>query len=264
MRGPVNFYSKRRNTSKVIGNDFLFGCNCETNFTYNNRELKDGLSAFYGVSCHTLKLYRKCVDSKLDYVYIDNGYFSPGKRGGYYRATFNNAQFLGASHSGSSRFNLHNIPIKPWRRSGSKILFVKQKTPVDYVWTMQDMREWFTNTCRILRSNTDRSVIFREKPKSVYELIDHSFIDYLNSHDIWAVVTHSSNAAVEALIEGYPVFVATPCAASKMGLMDFSKIENPIYPDGREEWSWGLADNQWTQAEMRSGQCVRELLNGVR
>jgi hypothetical protein len=75
----------------------------------------------------------------------------------------------------------------------------------------------------------------------------------------WALVTHSSNAAVEALLEGVPVFCTAPCAAYRMGRPDVAAIEAPALPDDREQWAWNLARAQWTLAEMKSGECWRDL-----
>ena len=52
---------------------------------------------------------------------------------------------------------------------------------------------------------------------------------------------------------GVPVFAAGPCAASTMALPDLTRIETPIYPDGRAAWAAALAGHQWTIDEMRAG-----------
>jgi hypothetical protein len=77
------------------------------------------------------------------------------------------------------------------------------------------------------------------------------------------LVTWSSAAANEALLAGVPVFVAGDCAASKMGLSDFTKIESPIYPPGRAAWAAALAGQQWSLEEFRSGVAWRTLQAAV-
>jgi hypothetical protein len=71
--------------------------------------------------------------------------------------------------------------------------------------------------------------------------------------DCWALVTWSSAAANEALLAGVPVFTAGTCAASSMGMADLTRIETPVYPDGRSGWAAALAGRQWTLDEMRLG-----------
>jgi hypothetical protein len=73
-------------------------------------------------------------------------------------------------------------------------------------------------------------------------------------------VCWTSNAAVDAVLAGVPVFCTSPCAAYRMGHADLSKIETPHFPPDREQWAWSLAANQWTLREMASGQCWRELM----
>ena len=69
--------------------------------------------------------------------------------------------------------------------------------------------------------------------------------------DAWCVVTHSSTAAVEAVIAGVPVFVEPTCAAAPVGRTDLD-IENPVYPE-REPWVAALARRQWSREEVSSG-----------
>ncbi|MEQ8504625.1 MAG: hypothetical protein RIB80_04815 [Rhodospirillales bacterium] len=67
------------------------------------------------------------------------------------------------------------------------------------------------------------------------------------------MVTWTSNAAVDALLAGVPVFCTGDCAASVMGRSDPINIEYPYYPDNRYEWAATLAANQWTLDEIASG-----------
>jgi hypothetical protein len=66
------------------------------------------------------------------------------------------------------------------------------------------------------------------------------------------LVTHGSNAAVEAAIMGCPVFVHPDSAASLIGQTDLGLIETPIYPD-REPWVRSLAYSQFNERELVDG-----------
>jgi hypothetical protein len=72
------------------------------------------------------------------------------------------------------------------------------------------------------------------------------------------LVTHGSNAAVESVIMGCPVFVHSDSAASLVGLTDLNKIERPIYPD-REAWCRSLAYSQVSEREILDGTVWRLL-----
>ena len=65
------------------------------------------------------------------------------------------------------------------------------------------------------------------------------------------LVTHSSTAAVEAVIAGVPVFCEPTCAAAPVGRTDLD-IENPVRPE-REAWLAALAWRQFSRDEVSSG-----------
>ena len=68
----------------------------------------------------------------------------------------------------------------------------------------------------------------------------------------WAVVTHHSNVAVDGLLQGIPAFCWQGVAAP-LSSQDLTKIETPVYPDGREQWTADIAWCQWSIAEMKAG-----------
>ena len=72
----------------------------------------------------------------------------------------------------------------------------------------------------------------------------------------WALVTHSSNVAVDAVLSGVPVFVAETSPAAPVGRIGFDEIENPVRP-GRRAWIASLACQQFTIGEMRNGTAYR-------
>ncbi|NIR32704.1 MAG: hypothetical protein GWN84_26070 [Gammaproteobacteria bacterium] len=64
---------------------------------------------------------------------------------------------------------------------------------------------------------------------------------------------------VKALAAGVPVFSLGPSMATRMGSSDLSRIEQPLYPENREQWFAALAANQWTMAEIEAGTAWRDL-----
>jgi hypothetical protein len=111
--------------------------------------------------------------------------------------------------------------------------------------------DWVAEVTTELRHFTDRPLVVRRKGEH------KSFAaDLVNAH---ALVTHTSCAAVEALVAGVPVFCTERCAARWMGTSDLSKIETPSYPERRQEFMEVLAENQWTLEEMKNGIAWRAL-----
>lgn len=148
------------------------------------------------------------------------------------------------------RFRDLRVRLYPWRKSGRYVLVC----PPDRAWCDYegiDPDAWMDRTWRALRAATDREIVIRERSatKPLKAALRHA----------WALVGHHTNAAVEAVCYGVPVFVTAPCAALPMAETDLSKIETPRYPADREDWAAALAANQWTLDEMREGKCWREI-----
>lgn len=220
--------------------------------------LMGGISAFYGMDKSTYELYRKVRDKNLSFIYIDNPYLG---RGVFYRVTKNALQHDGKGNSDSKRLKRHNIKIKPWKKTGRHILITTQ-SELWYSLVFNDTREnWLDRTTKELKKYTDRPIVIRYKP-SPREIKKDPLDIYEAMKNAWAVVTHSSNTAVQAILEGIPAFSTYECAALTIGSNDLSLIESPRYPDGRFEWASCLADNQWTLNEMRHGVCWEQLNGG--
>ena len=114
--------------------------------------------------------------------------------------------------------------------------------------------DWLETTLATLKAHTDREIVVRVKPQpgETVEPIEDAF------RRSFALVTHSSNIAIEAAIAGVPVFVSETSAAAPVGRTDFSLIENPVYPD-RTPWLQHLAYNQYSMAELGDGTAWRML-----
>jgi hypothetical protein len=69
----------------------------------------------------------------------------------------------------------------------------------------------------------------------------------------WCVINFNSNPAVNAVLQGVPVFVDASSMAADVGNMDLSQIENPLRPD-RQQWAWDLAHTEWRVDEIALGQ----------
>lgn len=188
------------------------------------------------------------------WIYADNGYFRPGHHHGFYRVTENAFQHDGSGDASVARWEALGLSIAPWRAAGRHVL-VCPPSEVFAGLMGFDARRWLDETVQALNRSTDREVRVRTKANAPTKPLAADMAG------AWALVTHSSNAAVEALLAGIPVFCTAPCAAQRMGLSDLSLIENPACPDGREPWAWNLAAAQWTLEEMASGLCWR-MLNG--
>lgn len=191
------------------------------------------------------------------WYYADNSYFRRAGRDverGYFRVTRNALQHDGRGKADSSRWKALGLTIAPWRASGNHVLVCPPDAAYGALWGL-DHRAWLRDALAQLRAATDRPIIVRDR--SLAGSTAQPFVEALQ--DCWALVTHQSNAAVEALLAGVPVFVTGKSAAACMGKSDLSEIEEPAMPRDRRRWASVLAANQWTLSEMRSGTCWRDL-----
>ena len=65
-------------------------------------------------------------------------------------------------------------------------------------------------------------------------------------------MNHSSNPAMEAVINGIPVFVSENSLCYDVGNHSLSNINNPVMPD-RQEWTNKLSYTEWFPEEITQG-----------
>lgn len=234
---PISYVATGERTSPQWCAAFAEGCGGDVRF---NRVIDHTRPAAFFGSPKLRAAFDSVLESGQDYYYGDHGYFN---RFQYYRCTKNAMQHTGKGDAGPERFNALGIKIQPWRTTGKYILIC----PPDEIFGKYigiNTFQWLKNVRKIIRQYTHRQFIIRDRTTK-------KSLQYDFSHT-WAVVTHMSNIAVDAVINGIPVFCTGPCAGLTMGLSDLSRIESPVKPN-REQWLYNLAANQWTLDEMKRG-----------
>jgi hypothetical protein len=246
------YLNPNKSGSRAMLEAFSLGCRKEGQACdiVTSDELLAGPAVFYGVDRVTLPVYLKVVKSGRDYYYIDNGYFNSKWHGGtYYRITRNRLQHDGLTRSTGGRWRELKIDVQPWR-SGGKVVLIAQQSPWWYEWHGTSIDEW---TQRALDLAADWPIEVRGKP-TTKELPP---IDWSN---IKAVIAHSSNTAIDGLIQGVPCLVDAWYAAA-FSLAGDWHTRTLRYPDNREAVFSALADNQWTVEEIANGSAWRWLRN---
>lgn len=185
------------------------------------------------------------------WIYWDRGYarrifatcLPTGDGGGYYRWHFGSYQMKTIRNVPDDRWKALKTNVEPWRKGGRHIVIA---APTRTYSRFHRTESWIADTIDALARVTDRQLVIRDKEQYQRRPIQK---DLEGAH---ALVTHGSNAAVEAVILGCPVFVHPDSAAALVGQTDIRKIETPIYPD-RQPWLNSLAYSQFTEAEMTNG-----------
>lgn len=187
-----------------------------------------------------------------DWIYWDRGYarrvfatdLPTGENGGFYRWHLNSFQAQAVQDVPDDRWRALRTPLWPWRPDGRHIVLAE---PSETYQRFHGIEGWTERTLAELKTLTDRPVVVRDKEMQRFGRKLHE--DLKGAH---ALVTHGSNAAVESVIMGCPVFVHPDSAASLVGRTDLRDIEQPLYPD-REPWCRSLAYAQFSEAEMTNG-----------
>lgn len=243
---PTSYIALGERTSPRFCSVFSKGCGGGD--MADDTILRNGPMALFGSPALWTMFVQAQAEGRTWY-YGDHGYF---RRGEYYRVTRNKMQHGGHGRAKSVRLDRLGVKIDKWKKGGKHILVCAPDQKFASLMGF-NAAMWETDIIRFLAAHTDRPIVVRHRD----EYIKSSLTDQLEN--CWALVTYVSNAAVEAIMCGVPVFCTSICAASTMGLTDLTKIEYPYRPHWRRQWAANLAANQWTLQEIKDGVCWRAL-----
>jgi hypothetical protein len=226
--------------------------------------IEGDIAVFYGLEGRLKRLFRDYREHAKA-AYIDLGYWKrkePKARfDGYHKIVINDrhpTEYFQRRQHDDSRSRWMDVKIKPWNQGDGHILIAgmgdKAAEAEGY-----EFEQWERWCIKNLRKVCNRSIVYRPKPscKAARPIsgVGYSPKTTELSHalrDCYAVFTHHSNVAVEALCLGIPVWcwkgVAVPFASQ-----DFTQLKRPVMKEGREQWVNDIAWCQWNTAEMRSG-----------
>jgi hypothetical protein len=226
------------------------------------RLVKDGkyagpqMAVFYGVQEETLSAWQSVRRTNTPYLFIDNGYFRSRWHGGdHFRITFNAFQDSGWGESDGERWRALGLQIKPWRgigTNGARPLIALQ-TPWHYQLNGTSIDKWLGDVKRLARECGMPDPVVRGKDEAK-QPIDWDTVS--------CVITHSSNMAVDAALEGIPSICTARCAGGYAG-NDFAAWPDLKGGDHRERWAGVLADNQWSLSEIQNGVAYAALLGNT-
>ena len=221
-------------------------------------KLPDEIIPVVGCTPELKPLIAKWRATGRRWCYWDRGYMGRvfatdlpvGRDGGYYRWHLDAFQMQQIDDVPDDRWQAMRQPLWPWSKNGKHIV-VAEPSPT-YA-RFHGIEKWTEDTVAVLETLTDRPIVCRNKEMQRFGRKLHE--DLKDAH---ALVSHGSNAAVEAAIMGCPVFVDPCSAAALVGITDLSQIETPSYPD-REPWVRSLCYNQYNEAELVNGYLWRNL-----
>ena len=194
---------------------------------------------------------QKAIRLGMPWYYGDHSYFHHGRKR-FFRFTKNAFQ-----HTGIGQPNYHRLAdfftsAAPFKKEGRYILICLHSENF-HLRVGAPLPSYLEALEAKIRMFSDREIVVRSKQSET------KFHDELKG--AWAVVTHSSACAIEALMRGVPAFCTADCAASLFALREPINVERPLYPseDERMHWAGVLAANQWTLEEIQNGTMWRQI-----
>lgn len=200
---------------------------------------------FYGVDSSNYEEWCFVRSTAAPYLYIDNSYFDK-TRDVYFRVTCNAVQETRWLDSDCARFDALGIPIQPLVRRAKGYTLRILQSPVFMQYTMDGTLTPFGTR----HQNIKTRPWSHNKPEQI-----KTFPRDLDRTAL--LVTHSSAAAVAAVLAGVPIETSKVSAAH---WFSGKPITHPIWEE-RRRWAGSLADRQFTIEEMRNGYAWR-VLNG--
>jgi len=168
------------------------------------------------------------------------------------------------------RWPLFKHELRPWNPTGDLIVICGQHDASEQWKGLPRMSSWIEQQITVIRKYTTRPILVRPHPRNVIKFDENKFKnvkvrlpkrDYMTYDDTdfkatlertWAVVNHSSNPAMEAVIKGIPVFVSESSLCHDVGSISLADINTPAMPN-RLTWANQLAYTEWFADEIEQG-----------
>jgi hypothetical protein len=184
----------------------------------------------------------------------------------WWRLAINDYQpthYLGRLNFPDDRADAQDWRVKPWRHKGSHIVFAGASAKYHAFYELDDPTAYAADVIRKLKTLTRRPIVYRSKPSwRGAEPIDgakfigqarHPISDDLRGAH--ALVTHGSNACLDALLAGVPSVVLGNGTVGTISSKSLDEIENPILAsmESCKQLLANMAYCQWSDREIRSG-----------
>lgn len=215
------------------------------------------------------KLIKRCWQNGRRFRYMDTGYFGNrphpryNRRGWkvWHRLIDNDLQQRSLVQCPGDRWQYLDIDRQPWRSGRSIVIVAPDEKPCAAYGIK--LNDWIQDIETQLVKHTDRPIVLRHRRRDIIKQNrsnDDSFARAIA--DAHAVITFNSNAAVECVISGVPVFITHDVsAAGPVANRDLANIENPWLADQDLVMAWlhGLAYSQFHNHELEDGSAMRIL-----
>lgn len=261
------------------------GDDAEIRVIKTGEELAEDAGAIVLAGVKSREIYWRHWREGTNVIYLDKGYMRHLMAGGpvrqweYWRAAVNGhhpTRYLGQMRKPTDRLERLEVDIKPWRKSGSKIIFAGSSEKYHEFYGLHDPTRYAERVVRNLKDVAPgMRIVYRPKPSwkgavpvagAAYSRGADKIGDALK--DAHALVTHGSNACFEAVLHGVPCIILGDGVAKPISDTSLHHVMEPrLATDAeREQWLANLAYCQWTLAEYATGEAwktIRPQLFGI-
>jgi hypothetical protein len=224
------------------------------------------VAVFYGVAGKLKQVMEDYIAAGKKALYIDLGYWGRhmgGRRQGFHKIVLNGRHptpyYRNLLHA-KDRWKKFGLGIAAWKKpTPDKAILVAGISAKGARFEGFEPLTWEANAISQIRKVTDRRIIYRPKPTCPFATpirgVDYSPpgepLDLVLAKTA-CVVSHHSNTNIESLLRGIPSYTQEGVAIDQ-SQTDFSKIEEFVMRDDREQWCADIAYTQWSVAEMAQG-----------
>ncbi len=264
-------YIRENIRSQVVGKAIAEGVNSQDdicNVVHSSRYTApdSDVALFYGLGDNIPTIRNDYINSGRKAILIDLGYWGRtdgGKRlNGYHRFAINSLHghgYLQQKKHDSSRFDKFNLTIKPFNKTGTKIIICGQSKKAAKVYGLQwgQYERWLYSQ---VKQFTKREIIYRPKKTLIgtdkpiegttYKP-DGEFTSLLD--DAYIVLSHHSNCGIDAILNGVPIFTADGLASILSSNLLCPNTPHYPTPDQQKQFLHDVAYHQYNIEEMKNG-----------
>lgn len=207
------------------------------------------------------------------YLHVDLGYWtrkrSGSDYGGHHKIALNDRHPTAYFRRDRPHDRLVGAPqVQPWRQDGRHILIAGLSAKGAISIGRQSL-EWEREIITALRRITDRPLVYRPKPswhdaQPIQSLGYSPATETINDalRNSWALVTNYSNAAIDALAAGIPIY-AEAGVASALSIPSLAEIERPrkLSTAERRQFLADVGYAHWTRQEIEDGTMYRQFID---
>ncbi len=280
----VTFWTSNKDFDKRISELFKKGVTNDKKDTFSIMDRKNysrplnrtDVAVFIGVKSNSKDILKQHLEKGKNTIFIDKGYIrirssDPMVSVEYYRFSVNGFQplhYFQQVPRSDDRWKRFKIDLQPMQRDGEHIVFAGSSAKYSRFFKLPDPTDYAQRVFKMIKRNSLREIIYRPKPswRNAVPIRDTLYSSYrrklhqelIGAH---ALVTHGSNACLDAMIRGIPTFVLGGGITTPLSKTDATEISFPYYPtdDERYQLCCDAAYCQWNLKEMATGEAWRYL-----